>query len=97
MILRADGRCEVIPSKIVTRLMKGDRVVSVAVTDLATNKPVALTGTMFVDGSYEGDLMAFAGVPYRVGREARGEYNESFAGVTNPAAGPVGTGVPLRT
>jgi hypothetical protein len=31
---------------------------------------------MFIDASYEGDLMAAARVPYRVGRESRQEYGE---------------------
>jgi hypothetical protein len=35
---------------------------------------------VFVDASYEGDLMAGAGVPYRVGRESRGLYGEHWAG-----------------
>lgn len=30
-----------------------------------------VTGKVFIDASYEGDLMALAGVPFRVGREAR--------------------------
>ena len=34
---------------------------------------------IFVDGSYEGDLMAAAGVKYHVGREGRDEYGESLA------------------
>ncbi len=34
---------------------------------------------MVIDASYEGDLLAAAGVPYRVGREARSEYGESLA------------------
>ncbi|MCW5965089.1 MAG: FAD-dependent oxidoreductase [Bryobacterales bacterium] len=33
----------------------------------------------FVDASYEGDLMAAAGVPFRVGREGREEHGESLA------------------
>lgn len=33
----------------------------------------------FIDGTYEGDLMAAAGVPWRVGREAQNEYGESLA------------------
>ncbi len=37
-------------------------------------------GKMFVDASYEGDLMARAGVSYRVGREGRDEYEEELAG-----------------
>ena len=34
---------------------------------------------VFIDASYEGDLMARAGVPYAVGREARAAYGESLA------------------
>jgi len=36
--------------------------------------------SVFVDASYEGDLMAVSGAPYRVGREAREEYGEPHAG-----------------
>ena len=35
---------------------------------------------VFIDSSYEGDLMAAAGVSYTVGREAASVYNESLAG-----------------
>ena len=37
---------------------------------------------MFIDASYEGDLLAGAGVSYSLGREAAVEYNESLAGFT---------------
>jgi hypothetical protein len=37
--------------------------------------------SVFIDASYEGDLMALAGVPYRTGREAREAYDEELAGV----------------
>ena len=36
---------------------------------------------MFIDASYEGDLMAKSGVRYRVGREANAEYNETLNGI----------------
>ncbi len=36
---------------------------------------------MFIDCSYEGDLMARAGVSYFVGREANAAYNETYNGV----------------
>lgn len=36
---------------------------------------------VFIDASYEGDLMARAGVSYKVGREGREEYGETLAGV----------------
>ena len=45
-----------------------------------------MKGKIFVDGSYDGDLMAQSGVMYRIGREARAEYNEPLAGITE---GPV--------
>lgn len=36
---------------------------------------------MFIDASYEGDLMARAGVSYTTRRESRGQYGESLAGI----------------
>ncbi|WP_026630695.1 FAD-dependent oxidoreductase [Dyadobacter alkalitolerans] len=38
-------------------------------------------GKMFIDATYEGDLMASAGVKYHVGREANSVYNEKWNGV----------------
>ncbi len=39
-----------------------------------------ITARVFIDCSYEGDLMARAGVSYTFGREARDTYGESLAG-----------------
>ena len=39
------------------------------------------SGKMFIDATYEGDLMAAAGVSYHVGREACSVYNETWNGV----------------
>jgi hypothetical protein len=39
------------------------------------------TGKMFVDATYEGDLMATTGVDYHVGREANSVYGEKWNGV----------------
>jgi hypothetical protein len=36
---------------------------------------------MFIDATYEGDLMAAAGVSYHVGRESKAHYGEQWAGV----------------
>lgn len=38
-------------------------------------------GKMFIDATYEGDLMAAAGVDYHVGREANSQYGEQWNGV----------------
>ena len=39
------------------------------------------TGTIFIDATYEGDLMAAAGVSYTVGREANATYGETWNGI----------------
>jgi hypothetical protein len=39
------------------------------------------TGKAFIDATYEGDLMAAAGVGYHVGREANSVYGETWNGV----------------
>ena len=39
------------------------------------------SGKMFIDATYEGDLMAKAGVSYHVGREANSAYGETLNGV----------------
>ena len=39
------------------------------------------TAAMFIDATYEGDLMAKAGVSYHVGREANSIYGETLNGV----------------
>ena len=44
------------------------------------------TGKMFVDATYEGDLMAKAGVSYHVGREANAVYGETLNGVQTAQA-----------
>ena len=41
----------------------------------------AYAGRVFIDATYEGDLMAKAGVSYQVGREANAVYGESLNGV----------------
>ena len=40
----------------------------------------SFAGKVFIDATYEGDLMAAAGVTYRVGREANAEYGERHNG-----------------
>ena len=41
----------------------------------------AFRGKMFIDATYEGDLMAKAGVSYTIGRESNCQYNETLNGV----------------
>ncbi|RPE08495.1 FAD-dependent oxidoreductase [Chitinophaga lutea] len=52
-----------------------------AVVSITTLSGKTFTGKMFIDATYEGDLMAAAGVKYHVGREANSVYNETFNGI----------------
>jgi hypothetical protein len=60
--------------------MEGPRI-----TALVTKDGTFEAG-VFVDGTYEGDLMAAAGVDWTIGREGRAEYGESYAGKRYPKA-----------
>lgn len=50
------------------------------ITSITTEDGQTYRGKMFIDATYEGDLMARAGVSYIVGRESRDTYNEPLAG-----------------
>jgi hypothetical protein len=57
------------------------KLVSITAEDLS--KPGTRTefrASTFIDCTYEGDLAALAGVPYRVGRESRAAFGETHAG-----------------
>ena len=51
------------------------------ITQITAEGGETFRARVFVDASYEGDLMAQAGVSYTWGREGMSEYNESLAGV----------------
>jgi hypothetical protein len=55
--------------------------------DVRLGAAKAPDATVYVDASYEGDLMAQLGVPYAVGRESRALYGETWAG-RQPAPRP---------
>lgn len=55
---------------------KGDRITSITTLDGMT-----YMAKMFIDATYEGDLMAAAGVDYHVGRESQKTYGEQWAGI----------------
>lgn len=57
------------------------RLSGITAVDLAEpSSTVELRARAFVDCTYEGDLAALAGVPYRVGRESRAAFREPHAG-----------------
>lgn len=52
----------------------------VPVPERVSDELTAVRSKIYIDASYEGDLMAYSGVPYRVGKESKQEYGESLAG-----------------
>ena len=51
------------------------------ITELRVQGGESYRAKVFIDATYEGDLMAKAGVSYSIGRESAKQYGESIAGV----------------
>lgn len=62
--------------------VKKDGTRIVTITMLSGKK---FAGRIFIDATYEGDLVAAAGVSYHVGREANSRYDEQWNGVQKGA------------
>ncbi|MCA9074695.1 MAG: FAD-dependent oxidoreductase [Planctomycetaceae bacterium] len=56
------------------------------ITAITTLDGKTFQGRMFIDATYEGDLMAAAGVSYTVGRESNAKYGETLNGVQTERA-----------
>ncbi|MEZ5393834.1 MAG: FAD-dependent oxidoreductase [Bryobacterales bacterium] len=73
----SEQRVQVLRGRPLKRLRKqGARIQAITLSDESE-----VEGRVFIDATYEGDLLALAGVHYRVGRESTQEYGEKFAGV----------------
>lgn len=67
-------------------LQRGQRLASVQksglrITGFTTEDGSVFRGKMFIDATYEGDLLAKAGVSFHVGREANATYGETLNGI----------------
>jgi FAD dependent oxidoreductase len=72
-----EAKVEVVYDSLLEEVVKdGARIVAIK-----TSHGHEFAGPMFIDASYEGDLMARAGVKYVIGREGVDQYGESIAGV----------------
>ena len=56
-----------------------------SIQSIATESGARFAGSAFIDATYEGDLLAAAGVSYTVGREGTDSYGEEWAGVQKDA------------
>lgn len=75
--LLSEAKVKVIYDVFVNKVgKKGNVIQSIGLTNGQSYK-----ANVFIDATYEGDLMARAGVAYTYGRESREHYGESLAGV----------------
>lgn len=63
----------------------GVLVESGRIRSIATLDGSVFAGSAFIDATYEGDLLAAAGVTYKIGREGVDEFGEEWAGVQKDA------------
>ena len=58
----------------------GSAITAVRVLNRENGQTEQYSGKVFIDATYEGDLGAASGIPFRVGREGRSEFDEVCAG-----------------
>lgn len=66
-------------------LKKGAFMDGKRITKILLENGNAIEGKMFIDASYEGDLLPLAGVSFTIGREANAKYGETGNGITGAA------------
>ena len=66
-------------TRVVSVEKEGDRIVSVTGRNVVSGKRTVFRAPVFADCTGDGTVGFLAGADYRVGREARSEYNESSA------------------
>lgn len=79
-----DGRVDVLYQHRITEALKENttiRHILLEHSEDARTSLLKVKAKQFIDCSYEGDLMAKAGVSYFVGREANADYDETLNGV----------------
>jgi len=73
-----------VPVVMNERIIRGDRGVTMnndKITAIEMESGNVYKGRIFIDATYEADLMALAGVSYTIGREANTKYDETLNGV----------------
>ena len=68
---------------LTNRFLQSVRKQGNRITDLVTTDGT-FQAKVFIDATYEGDLLAAAGVGWTIGREGRAEFGESYAGKQYP-------------
>lgn len=77
----AEAKVKVLYGRQLSAVEKTNGTINSITVITADGKKQLVKARMFIDCSYEGDLMAKAGVSYTVGREANSLYGETYNGV----------------
>lgn len=81
-MVEAEKSLTVLLGHIVTKAERDAALLkSVTMKPMHGEGAITVSGKVFADGMYEGDLMAAAGVKTQIGRESRAQYGEKHAGV----------------
>ncbi len=78
---RGDSKTRPSSTQSVPPKLQGVTKTGPRITAITTESGKVFKGKVFIDATYEGDLMAAAGVSYTVGREANATYKETLSGV----------------
>jgi hypothetical protein len=71
---------DILPESLLLEVNQdGDNIQSIQIQNLKNQKTDIIKGKIFIDATYEGDLMAMAGEEYVLGAESRDTYQESLA------------------
>ncbi|WP_293930560.1 FAD-dependent oxidoreductase [Sphingobacterium sp. UBA6645] len=76
-----EKKIQVLREELLNREASGIQKKGTRIEAIRTLSGKTFRGKMFIDATYEGDLMALAGVSYHVGREANSTYGEKWNGV----------------
>ena len=82
-MLREDNLPVQMERRVIKVKKKGNRLREIVLEDASQRhrKPLRIEAREFIDCSYEGDLLARAGVSYTVGREPNSQYGETYNGM----------------
>ncbi len=81
-MLKEENRISVLRGATLKQVcVRDNRPVKIELVSCKSQTVLTLTGKVFIDATYEGDLYAAAGAEFRLGREAKHEFNEPHAGV----------------
>lgn len=90
-----EEKIEVLTNKLLDR-ENGVEKEGATITHITMEDGSTYHGRMYIDATYEGDLLATAGISYRLGREANAEYGETMNGVHTKLTDTTISGLPAH-